>query len=808
MTGIQRPGRDQATVYSRRSSTSSAKLPGLVPSSLCIAHSTLTPSDDPGCVILRTHGFVWMVMSVCAIVNLKNGPAGSVSDLWDLHEEIGLDDFKRHVLTVCVVGCLAIPFGLMALFSRPAGTDSWVTILVLALYGTAFLVLAASRRGTEIGGAALIVCLLGLSTACLWLGPLDWAVGLLPLLVLFASSLFGLGGGILTAALVTIDLVLVSDSGLWASDLNLDLIVGMTWANAVVAWLASEPVRLALNWSWMQYLRAELEADRARRQHSELASLVKSLNLTQDRLERLNQELDRARRAADEARRLKTEFAASISHELRTPLNLIIGFSELMSADIDGYSDGHWSTYQRDVDTIYRNARHLSSLIDDILDLAQIDAARMALVREATSLASLAREASRIVESLFDRKGLYLRADLPDDLPPVSIDRARIREVLINLISNAARFTEKGGVEVRAWQEDHQVVVSVTDTGPGIAPADLPRVFDEFRQVGSGDGHRIGHSGLGLTISKRLIELHGGSMWAESQPGAGSAFFFTVPLCKTVVSVPLRREWETWARASEEAVPPREVVIAYDTDPEPAHLLQRYLDGYEVVTANSLAEVRRIRMERVACAVVLTGPTDGATGAEAQQLRSQLGDTPVLLCPLPGRRRLARELGVVDYLVKPILREQVAQLIQRVGPSMHDVLVVDDDPDLVDLLSRMLISTMPSLTVRASYSGAEGLAAVREKRPDLLLLDLLMADEDGYALIRELRDDESLRDLSVVIVTARGRQDEMITAGMLGITRGNGLTVAEVMRLLNANLAALRGTMSSNAPALPEGLPG
>src|SRR5690606_33890736 len=149
-----------------------------------------------------------------------------------------------------------------------------------------------------------------------------------------------------------------------------------TWANVLVAWLAAEPLRLALRWSWSEFQRAEHEAERARRHQGELGQLVKSLNVAQDRLEHVNRELERARQAADEARRLKAEFAATISHELRTPLNLIIGFSEMIAMGA-GTGPPLPTTYQRDIDTIYRNARHLSSLIDDILDLSQIDAVRM-----------------------------------------------------------------------------------------------------------------------------------------------------------------------------------------------------------------------------------------------------------------------------------------------------------------------------------------------------------------------------------------------------------------------------------------------
>ncbi|MGH2459421.1 MAG: ATP-binding protein [Chloroflexota bacterium] len=721
--------------------------------------------------------------------------------------EIGLDDLRRHVLLVCVVGCVVTPLVLMAIFSRPDGTPGWLVWVVLALYAEGILALLASRLSTLAGAATLLIGLLALATGSLWVQPLAWLVDLVPLVVLLTSAFFDVRGGLLAGVAISLDLLLVRGLGGPLASEDLRVVLVLIWASVPVAWLGSEPIRLALRWSWEELRRAEADADRARGQQAQLARLVKSLNVAQDRFEQLNHEMERARRAADEARRIKAEFAATISHELRTPLNLIIGFSELLVADGDGAESRATVTLQRDVDTIYRNARHLSSLIDDILDLAQIDAARLGLAREPVDLAALAREAAAVVQPLLTRKGLSLTIDLSDDLPPASIDRARVRQVLINLMSNAARFTDVGGVRVRACRDGQQVQGSVSDTGGGISPEDLPTVFEEFHQLAGPTGRRAGHSGLGLTISKRLIELHGGSMWVESRLGQGTTFFFTLPLCDTVVSAPLRREWETWARASGNALDPRPVIAVFDDDPEPAHLLQRYLDGYDVIGARTIAEVRRVRQERGIAAVALTGPTEPAMWQTAQRLRSQFSQLPVLLCPLPGRRRLAQELGVVDYLVKPILRDEIARLIRRSGRAARDVLVIDDDPDMVDLLVRMIQSTSRRTTVRSAYGGADGLAALRERRPDLVLLDLLMPSFDGYALLEQIRADVDLRDVPVVVVTARGRQEEMVTAGMLGITRGAGLSIAQLTRLLKLSADVLSEPVPSNAPAPPADLP-
>ena len=722
-------------------------------------------------------------------------------------DEIGLDDFRRRILVLAIAASLIAPFGVMLEFSHPGHTEDWVAIVGLALYSVGGLAFLVGRLGTAAGGSALVGGLLAIATGGLWIGPLSWAIHLTPLLVVFAGAFTGLLGSLVAAASLTVDLLLVHRFGGPIAVESLNVILALAWANVLVAWLASEPTRLALRWSWSEFQRAEREADRARRQQGELAQLVKSLNVAQDRLEQVNRELERARLAADEARRLKAEFAATISHELRTPLNLIIGFSEMLAAGADGYGEPALPvTCQRDVDTIYRNARHLSSLIDDILDLSQIDAARMGLLRERASLADITREAVCAVEPLFRRKGLDLVVSVPEDLPSLIVDRTRVRQILINLLNNAARFTDAGEVRIDAWLDSQEVVVAVADAGTGISPEDLPRVFEEFRQVEGTAGQRSGGSGLGLTISKRLVELHGGSMWAESQPGEGSTFYFKLPICENVVSVPFRREWETWARPGQ-AGAREKMVVVYDEDAAAARLLQRYLDGYQVAAASSIAEVRSLRETSPVSAVMLTGPTEREMWRRARQIRGELGDVPVVVCPLPGRHDLARDLGISDYLVKPILREQLSSVLRQNGRLVRDVLIVDDDPDLVDLLGRMIRSAGRRIKVRGAYGGAEGLAAMRARRPDLVLLDLLMPDVDGYAVLEAMRAEDGLRDVPVVVVTARGNEEEVVTAGMLGITRGIGLSVAELTRVLKASLEELSGRATSNDPAPQAGLP-
>src|SRR5262249_22616907 len=229
----------------------------------------------------------------------------------------------------------------------------------------------------------------------------------------------------------------------------------------------------------------EQRTDDLRDREAELSRVAKSLREACIRLEEMNAELERAQRAAEDARRLKSEFAATISHELRTPLNLIIGFSEMMMNAPVAYAGQRLpESYRRDLEAIYRNAGQISRLIDDVLDLSQIDAQRMALERSNVSLRQIVDEATSTVALLLEHLGLCLTVHVSPDLPALYVDPTRIRQILINFLNNAARFTDRGGITVRATADEYEVVVAVTDTGVGIPPEDLPYVFEEFHQVG------------------------------------------------------------------------------------------------------------------------------------------------------------------------------------------------------------------------------------------------------------------------------------------------------------------------------------
>ena len=714
---------------------------------------------------------------------------------------IGLDEFREQAIRAVGTGLLAAAvYVLWLVAAHPAHWYLEMIPVLAALVATSLATHLLLSRGTTPAAVALLLGLTTTITACLYSLGSGLFAAFYPVVALVAGMLLGWACAAVVAiatGLLVLGLAGQSPDLLTAEVVDVALL--LTAVNLALSWLLSRPVQAALDWSWASYAQALEKTEEARSRQAELARLSKSLEEACWRLEVTNQELERARRVAVEARRLKAEFAATISHELRTPLNLIIGFSEMMVMPRRASRRAELpEAFRGDVEAIYRNACHLSSLIDDVLELSQVEAHRLGFKREPADLRQIVGEAMSSVEALLRDRGLSVTVDIASNLPVLHVDQTRIRQVLINLLVNAARFTIQGGVAVAAVAKEGEVIVSVADTGVGIPPQELPRVFEEFHQIESADrGH---HSGLGLTICKRLVELHGGTIWVESTVGQGSTFYFSLPSCENVASV-LPDGWETWAAVIGEALP---AVVVLGDDEEAARLLQRFLDRYQVVCAADHADAVRLARRHNFQAIV-------AVGAAAQSELPALwerGETfralPAFICPLRTVRSIGRDLGVSDYLTKPVTRDRLRSALQRVGRSIHHVLVIDDDPEMVRLLRGMIRAEHRRCRVGGATSGKAGLEELRRQRPDLVLLDLLMPGVDGYAVLEAMRADESLREVPVIVISAKGAEEEAVTAQGLHITRRDGLSVGELVRCLQSSLDLLVDS-SPRAPAQPTG---
>jgi signal transduction histidine kinase/CheY-like chemotaxis protein len=569
----------------------------------------------------------------------------------------------------------------------------------------------------------------------------------------------------------------------------------------VASWLSARNLHTALSWVWNGYEQARRNEDIAYERRAELRRALKALDEATHRLERANYVLLIARDQAEEARRLKQQFAQTISHELRTPLNLIVGFTELMAHSPEYYGGPLSTTYLRDLSIVYRNACHLQELVNDVLDLARIEAAQMSLALEETDPAALVEEAVHTAHSLVEARGLTLYTEIEPGLPQVWVDPTRIRQVLINLLNNASRFTDEGSVTVSVRREDSNVVFAVADTGIGIAPKDLDRIFEEFHQVNEGR-RRQGGAGLGLAISREFVQLHGGRIWVESQIDQGSTFGFSLPMERDQVHVDqLAETLATRTTSAGEREKP--VLLVVTRSPSAIAMLGRYVQNCRLVVVPDLAQVQRAVQQSIPQAVVIDSAYEVNPGGLGALGRAwQLLDVPLVLCPLPGEELLRQQLAVDGYLAKPVSRQSLWDVLRRFGENIDRVLVIDDDQDFVLFMSRILEDNpVRRYQVISAGGGREGLAMIQHYQPDLIFLDLMMVDMDGFEVIERVRADPTWQQIPIVVVSAQEEIDQQeVLAEAVTFAKAGGLKPGDIVRWVqNAVSPALTPPPASSA---------
>ena len=656
--------------------------------------------------------------------------------------------------------------------------------------------------------ATWLVCALGV---IFWL-PGTPGLCLLALPTALATLFVGTRAGLLVGA--GSHLLMLAAPGLGAPGAPVGhwaVASALIWGVFLLGWLAEHPAETAIHWSWHSYDQARQRLELARDRQAELKQAIKDLADANLQMARLNQLLSAARRAAEEAERIKAQFVANVSHELRTPLNMIIGFSEMIMQAPHAYHRELPPALLADLAVIHRNSQHLSDLIDDVLDLSQIEAGRVALARERVAIREVVESAIEAVRPLYESKGLSLEMRVPEDLPGVFCDRTRIREVVLNLLSNAGRFTERGGVRVAARRQRKEIVVSVFDTGPGIAPADHERLIRPFPPLDRYLGRRHGGSGLGLSISRSFVELHGGRMWLESQVGAGTTFYFCLPVdAPAGEEAPTRwlsPEWEYRQRTRRPAAPrvavrPRLVVVERAGALE--RLLRRYADAREIVAVTGL-EAALQEMERAPAQALLVN--DLSVSSALDRLRACPGlppETPAIICSLPGAQETAEALGAAGYLVKPITQRALLAALDRLPLQGSTVLVVDDEPEAARLFLRMFAAAGRRYHVLRATDGQQALAIMQDQRPDVVLLDLIMPNMDGFRLLEARSHDPALRDIPVVVISARDPAGQPIVTSALAVTRAGGLSAAQLLACVDW----LTSSLSVVPPTPPAASPG
>ncbi|WP_127581278.1 hybrid sensor histidine kinase/response regulator [Paenibacillus koleovorans] len=578
----------------------------------------------------------------------------------------------------------------------------------------------------------------------------------------------------------------------------------------------------------LELLRRQLEREkRARKAAEDIAEQkTRELFYANEELKDVNNHLEelvkerttelvRARDEAIEASKIKSQFLANMSHELRTPLNAIIGYSEMLQEEAADLGE---PAFAEDLKKIHTSGKHLLSLINDILDLSKIEAGKMDIYLEVCEVDSFIQDVASTVRPLIAKNRNTL------EIQGVSgffrTDVTKLRQIILNLLSNASKFTQEGAVRLeiqQAMEGDRSgYLFRVTDSGIGMTPEQMDKLFLAFTQADLSTTRKYGGTGLGLAISQRFAQMLGGSIQVKSEPGTGSTFTVWLPNINEASHGGQGDDWSPDEPVEGEGANPNQLtVLVIDDDVDMLKLLQRYLqkEQYSVLMARTGLEGLQLAREKKPDAIILDVLMPGMDGWSVlaqlkKESQPEVADIPVILLSVSDNRNLGFALGASEYLVKPVERERLLSVLNQYVDQREagSVLVIEDDVPTSEMMTKLL--TREGYSVTRADNGLVALQRMAEANPQLILLDLMMPEMDGFQFVSELRQRPEWAAVPIVVITAKTITEEdrlRLNGRVENILQKGQSSTSALLREVNRLIVHTGRLQAADAADAPDG---
>ncbi|HTY60381.1 MAG TPA: response regulator [Bacteroidota bacterium] len=516
-----------------------------------------------------------------------------------------------------------------------------------------------------------------------------------------------------------------------------------------------------------------------------------------DELRMKNLELEGQTQKTLEASDTLKKFLATFSHELRSPLNSIIGFSDLLTTQLEGLPPETVRNFMKNIST---SGRHLQQIINDILDLSKIEAGKMELHVASYPVSYFEESVMRVLSAALAEKKISLEFRFPPDIEELVVDQTRFGQILINLVSNAVKFSHPEGTVCVSFQRvDNDLQFSVSDSGIGIPPEDVAGLFKPFKQAPGGREMNRQGIGLGLAITKKLVELHGGSIWVESEAGEGTTMHFRIPMIvdagseRMVQAGMLLEALERQNRSTAEGAE-KPLALVIEDAPQAGELLRMHIEsaGYRVEIARNGSDAvdmaKRLRPNVITLDLLLP-VKDGWQVLKELKRHPLCKHIPVIIVSIIDEKSLGFSLGAVEYFVKPVNRDELVQALDRVhilprsARQKPAVLIIDDDKAATDLIHVMLENE--GYRVFKAFQGKEGVEIATRERPDLIILDLIMPETSGFNVAYQLKQIPATRDIPIIILTSMeidNETQEQLGSYVSGLMNKGAFTKKDLLR--------------------------